>query len=157
MDFSKFDEKVNIADLKRDIEEAEKNAPTGDYPEIPDGSYIVSLVKLEIGETGPKSKVPGSPILKAQFKILEGEFAKQRIFYNKVLYGTKNDGNMINSAMGFLKDLDSGLDIIFESYSQFNDLVLDVAEEIDKEKLQYEITYKADAFNSVKIDEVYEA
>ena len=70
-------------------------------------------------------------MLAASFKILSGEFKNQRLFMNRVLYGTKNDGNMIKSAVGWLNTLESGVVVSFEGYKQFNQLVLDVAEAID--------------------------
>ena len=74
---------------------------------------------------------------------------------NRVLYGTKNDKNMIASAMGFLDKLDSGVPVSFTSYKQFAQLVLDIAEAIDG-KLEYAIDYDDTRFNSVSIDEVFE-
>ena len=73
---------------------------------------------------------------------------------NRVLYGTKNDGNMIQSVIGWLNKLESETPVVFESYSQFNDLVLDLAEEC--EGLGLEIEYDPDKFNSISINEVWE-
>ena len=74
---------------------------------------------------------------------------------NRVLYGTKNDKNMIASAMGFLDKLDSGIPVSFTSYKQFSQLVLDIAEAIDG-KLEYAVDYDDTRFNSISIDEVFE-
>lgn len=152
MDFSKFDEQVNIDQLKADAAEAEKNRGLGDFPEIPKGTYIVSVDSLEVGETKDQR-----PMLKGQFRIQEGEFEKSCLFYNRVLYGTKNDANMIASAVGFLKTLEPSDEvgpITFESYAAFADLVLDIAEDI--QGLQYEIEYDPKAFNSISIKDVFE-
>ena len=155
IDFSKFDNQINAEQLKTEIAEAAENG--GGYKEIPDGSYIVKLERLEIGETGPNSKGgAGRPMLKAMFRITEGEYANGCLFVNRVLYGTKNDAAMIASALGFLRSLDSGLDIAFESYSQFADLVLDVFEEV-ADALEYDITYEKDDFNQISIVDVFEA
>ena len=94
-------------------------------------------------------------MLAVSFKILSGEYKNQRIFMNRVLYGTKNDKNMIASAMGFLDKLDSGVPVSFTSYKQFAQLVLDIAEAIDG-KLEYAIDYDDTRFNSVSIDEVFD-
>ena len=80
------------------------------------------------------------------------------VFYYSVIYGTKNDGNMIASAIGFLNSLEPSEDvgpIVFQSYSQFADLLLDVAEDCADE-LEYKIKYDPDAFNSISIVEVFE-
>lgn len=151
MDFSKFDEQVNIEQLKNDIHEAEENGGGG-YKEVTEGTYVVKLESLELGETKD-----GRPMLKGMFRILEGEFKKSCLFYNRVLYGTKNDANMIASAVGFLKTLEPEVGpVTFESYSQFANLVLDIAEDVS-EALEYEIDYKPDAFNSISIKEVFDA
>lgn len=156
MDFSKFDEQVNLDQLKADAAEAAKNG-MGDYPEIEDGTYVGRFEKLELGETKD-----GRPMFKAMFRITEGEHAKSCLFMNRVIYGTKNDANMIGSVCGFLNNLDAcneegiPIDTSFESYSQFNDLIMDVAEAIDDMGLEYEIEYVKDAFNNISIKEVFD-
>lgn len=149
MDFSKFDKKVNAEELKKDIKEAEKNKPNGDYPEVKKGEYEVRFKSIEVKETKD-----GRPMLSACAQILEGEFEKSCIFMNRVLYGTKNDGNMINSAIGWLESLETDTVIEFEGYQDFADLVLDVAEEV--ENFEYLIKYDPKTFNSISIKEVYE-
>lgn len=152
MDFSKFDEQVDLEQLKKDAEEAAKNGG-GDFPEIPKGTYVGKFEKLEVGQTKD-----GRPMLKGQFRITEGEFEKSCLFYNRVLYGTKNDANMIASAVGFLATLEPSEEVgpvEFESYSQFADLVLDIMEDIDGE-LEYEVEYDPDGFQNISITDVFE-
>lgn len=148
IDFSKFDKEIDAKQLAEDVKEAAEN--NAQFEETPDGTYMCKVENLEIGETKD-----GRPMLKAMFRITEGEQKKRCLFVNRVLFGTKNDANMIASACGFLRSLDSGIDVSFESYSQFNDLVLDIFEEIEG-TLEYEVEYKKDAFNQVSIKEVFE-
>jgi len=124
----------------------------GDFPTIPAGKYEVKLESMEI--KGTKAD-PNRPMLAVSFKILSGEFKNQRLFMNRVLYGTKNDKNMIASAMGFLEKLDSGVPVSFTSYKQFAQLVLDVAEAIDG-TLEYAVDYDDSRFNSITVEEVFE-
>lgn len=150
VDFSKFDEQVNLEQLKKDAEEAAENG-IGDYPEVEDGTYVVKIESMELGETKDHR-----PMFKAMFRILDGDFKKSCLFMNRVVYGTKNDASMIGSVIGFLKNLDSEVQpIVFESYAQLSDLILDVMEDIDG-VLEYEIEYKKDAFNNISIKEVFE-
>lgn len=157
IDFSKFDSQVDTKKLASDVREAAENGG-GDFPTVPKGNYVVVPEKLELGETKDHR-----PMLKGQFRIKEDEngdttYKKQMLFYNRVLYGTKNDANMIASAVGFLKSLeptDEVGPIVFESYSQFAELVLDVMENIEN-FLEYLVEYDPDAFNSLHIVEVYE-
>lgn len=151
-DFSKFDKQVDLKQLQKDAAEIKKNGGTGDYPELPAGTYRVKVEKLEVGTTND-----GRPMLKAMFRIIEGQHKKQCIFFNRVLYGTKNDANMIASAEGWLETLEPSEDIgdvVFTGYSAFADLVMDIAEDISE--LEYEVEYDPDTFNSVTISEVYE-
>lgn len=156
MDFSAFDKQVDMKSLQEQVAEAEKNGGTGDYPEIPKGTYMVKLEKLELGATGPSK---GSrPMVKAMFRITEGEFKKHCLFMNRTIFGTKNDANAIASTVGFLKKLEPSEDVgpvVFQSYSQFADLLDDIMEDVDGE-LEYEVDYDPDAFNSISIKEVYE-
>lgn len=150
-DFSKFDSMVNFEELGKSIEEAKKN--TGDYPEVVNGTYRVKLVKLELGTTRDNR-----PMVKGQFKILEGQFKNMNLFYNRVIYGTQNDGNMIASVLQFLNSLEPSEDvgpIVFEKYSQFADLLLDVAEDCS-DALEYTVKYDSKAFNSIVIVEATE-
>lgn len=150
MDFSKFDKEVNLEQLKADAAEAAENG-LGDYPEVPDGTYVGKIETMELGETKD-----GRPMLKVMFRITEGEYEKSCLFMNRVVYGTKNDASMIGSVIGFLKTLDSEVQpIVFEGYAQLADLVLDIMEDIDG-VLEYEVEYKKDAFNNLSIKDVFE-
>ena len=152
MDFSKFDEQVDLEKLKADAEEIKKNGGTGDYPEIEAGVYHGKFEKLELGETKDHR-----PMLRAMFRITEAPHKNACLFLNRVLFGTKNDANMIASAIGWLESLEPSEDVgplVFESYAQFNDLVLDIAEDIAE--LEYDVKYDPDSFNSISIEEVYE-
>ena len=155
MDFSSFDKQVDLSQLRKDADEIKKNGGTGDYPEVPEGEYRVKLEKLELGST---SLAKGSrPMLRAMFRIVEGKYKKQCLFFNRVLYGTKNDANMIASAEGWLESLEPSEDvgdIVFESYSQFAELILDIGEDVAE--LEYDVSYTPDEFNPISIEEVYE-
>lgn len=152
MDFSKFDKEVDLDQLKKDADEIVKNGGTGDYPEIEAGTYHGKFEKLEIAETKD-----GRPMMKAMFRITEDPHKKQCLFMNRVLYGTKNDANMIASAIGWLESLEPSEDvgdIKFESFSQFNDLVLDIAEDISE--LEYDVEYDPNSFNTISVSAVFD-
>lgn len=157
MDFSKFDKLVDLDQLKKDADEAAKNG-VGNYPEIEDGTYIGKFEKLELGETKDDR-----PMFKAMFRITEGDHKKSCLFMNRVLYGTKNDASMIGNVSSFLAKLEAEdedgnpIDTSFESYGQFDEMIMDVAEAIDEMGLEYEIEYEKDAFNNISIVEVFDA
>lgn len=149
MDFSKFDSMVDTTKLAEDAAEISKNG--GTYKEIPAGMYHGKFEKLELGTTKD-----GRPMVKAMFRILEGDFKKSCLFMNRVIYGTKNDANMISSVVGWLMSLEPSEDIVveFTSYSQFNNLIMDIAEDISE--LEYDVYYDPEAFNNISIDSVYD-
>lgn len=149
MDFTKFDNAVDKNQLQKQIEEA-KNNPQGDYREVPAGTYNCKIEKMEI-----KATKDGRPMFSVMLRIMDGEFKKSCLFMNRVLYGTKNDGNMINSVMGWLKKLEPQTPVIFTSYSEFSELVLDIYDEL-ADVIELVVEYDPDAFNSLSVTDVYD-
>lgn len=143
--WEKFDEMIDTKALK---EEVEKAAEQGDFPEVPHGTYEVEIEKLELTES--KS---GKPMMTCWMKIIDGQYKGQRLFYNQVLHV----GFGIHKANEFLRSLESGLEVKFENFKQYNDLLMDIHEAID-EKLEYAVEYDQDkkGFNTFKIVEVFE-
>lgn len=171
IDFAALDKKVDFEELNKNIKEAEENGGTGNYEELPKGEYIVRIENMEIGETKD-----GRPMLKVMARVQEAVVEEARedndkaceffenykgkkkpcIFMNRVLYGTKNDGNMIASAVGWLNSLEpQDTTAVFESYSQFNDCILDIFEEIE-DAVEFHVVYDPDAFNSISIVAAYD-
>lgn len=150
--FSNLDKQIDFDELRKQTDEIKKNGGTGEYKEVPAGEYHGKFEKLEVGTTKD-----GRPMLKAMFRITDGELKKHCVFFNRVLYGTKNDANMIASAEGWLETLEPSEDIggvVFRGYDAFADLVMDIAEDISE--LEYDIDYDPDAFNNIEVIEVYE-
>lgn len=150
MNFENWDNKINEAELSKQIEEAKNNAPQTDK-EVPKGEYTVKIEKMEVAATKD-----GRPMFKVQCRILEGEFKKWCIFMNRVIAGTKNDANMIASVIGWLEKLESETAPVFKTYSQFSDCVLDIFEEV-ADAVELDVKYDPEAFNSITITEVFDA
>lgn len=145
IDFSKFDKQMDLEGLKHDIEDAKENG--GDFKEVPHGTYEVSINKLEL----TKSK-KGDPMVSVWFKILTGEYKGSLIFMNQVI----TQGFQVHICNEFLRSLDSGVDVEFESYSQYAELLMDIAEAIDGQ-LEYGLEYgERKGFNTFKITDVFE-
>lgn len=128
IDFKKFNQQFPADKMKADMKEAKENGGA----QLPDGEYTCKLEKMELGESSK-----GALMIKAQFRITKGDHKKQCIFKNCVLTGTKNDGFMMIKANEFLDSLDSGEDVVFEDWEQYNDLILDIAEAVQDDGLQY--------------------
>lgn len=145
MDFSKFDKIVDLEGLKNDIHEAEENG--GDYREVPYGDYEVVIAKLELGESKK-----GDPMVKVWFKIVFGEYKNCILFMNQVI----NQGFQIHIMDEFLRSLETDVEIAFESYSQYAEMLMDVFEAVDG-NLEFALKYgEKKGFNTFKITEVFE-
>lgn len=128
IDFGKFNKAFPADKMKEELKEAKENGGST----LPDGEYTCKLEKMELGESSK-----GALMIKAQFRITKGDHKKQCIFKNCVLTGTKNDGFVLLKANEFLDSLDSGEDVKFEDWEQYNDLILDIAEAIQDDGLIY--------------------
>ncbi len=123
--FEKFNSMIDVDGLKQDVETAASNS--GDFVEVPKGDYEVKVTKIELGETGEKSKTPGMPMLKVWFDILAGDFKGQKIFCNQLL----TSGFGIHKANELLNSFESGVTVHFENFVQYNDVICQVFNAID--------------------------
>jgi hypothetical protein len=121
IDFNKWNKEFGGEEAKKELEAAKsKNA---EYSEVPDGIYDCQMEKLELGETKD-----GRPMVKAQFRIVTGNHKKQCLFYNQVF----TRGFPQHKALEFLRSLQifDESEIDFDGdFEDFNDLLLDMAEE----------------------------
>lgn len=151
MDFEKFDEMVDLEGLKNDIAAASDG--NGERKDVPHGTYEVSIEKLELTTT----KMSGKPMLTCWFRVLsEGESLGQLIFMNQVV----TQGFQIHIANDFLKSIVVGADapvITFESFTQYAQLIADVAAFIDG-KFEYALQYSQNAkgYDVFEIEEIFE-
>lgn len=132
--FERFNSMFDIQGLKADVEAASSNDM--DFVEPPDGNYEVKVSKIELGQTGEKSKTPGMPMLKVWFDIIAGDFKGQKIFMNQML----TTGFGIHKANQLLKDLVSGVDVVFENFDQYHNMLEQVFNSIDGSG-EYELAY----------------
>lgn len=154
-DWSKFDKTVDTVALAADVEEVEANGGPGDYPEIPEGQYEVEVELMEM-VTSKK----GDPMLKIWFKILDGEFEGQRIFYHGVMqpqaeyFGLQTHRN--NKMLRALWDCEHD-DVKFTNFSEYADLVMDIHEDIDGQ-FEYLLSKEVDkkGYDVLKIVEIFE-
>lgn len=141
-DWGKFDESVDLNGLAEDVEEAEKNN-NDDRPEIPDGHYEVIINNMELGKSKIKDNGKGGdPMLKIQFRIVSGEYKNNLIFYNGVMQpSTSYFGFQTHNNNVILTALGDGEPIHFNSFSQYNNEILDLFDDItqDGDEWHYEL------------------
>ena len=147
IDFNKFSEAFPAEQMKRDMEEAKKNSE-----KLPEDTYRVTLDQMELAENKKQNLM-----LKAQFRIQTGKQKNKCIFVNQVLTGTKNDGFMMLKAKEFLESLDSGIDVSYENWEQFDALVADIAAAVQEDELSFDMEVTNDGdYQRYKILEVIE-
>ncbi|MFR4964027.1 MAG: DUF669 domain-containing protein [Streptococcus sp.] len=154
VDFSAFDNKVDLAALQKEVEEAKDS----DFGDVPDGKYIVGIEKMEIKLTKAQDKL----MFAVQCKIKEGEQKNRMIFFNRVISGNKNsenwnDGRAIKSVCTWVNELlgEDEEPVVFVNYQDFADQILDVFQSIQN-NIEVEVTYAAKNFNPIKIEEVFD-
>lgn len=145
VDYSKFDSMVDLDGLKNDIAEAKSG--NVEYKDVPHGTYEVEVEKMELTESKK-----GDPMVTIWFRIINGEFEGSILFMNRVI--TK--GFQIHIVNELLRSMKSGLDVDFESYSQYANLLMDIHERIDGNR-EFALEYgEKKGFNTFRIAEVYD-
>lgn len=147
VDFSKFDKAVDLDGLKEDVNKAKENGG-GTREEVPAGNYEVKVDKIELVESKK-----GDPMVSIWFRILAGDFEKSVLFFNQVI----TQGFQIHIVNELLRSMDTGVDVEFESYSQYGQLLMDIAEAVDG-KLEYGLKYgeNKQGFKTFEITDVFE-
>ena len=146
--FEKWNQSADLTGLKADIESAKESGDNREYEKVPHGQYEVKLDKLEL-----KATKKGDPMVSAWFTILEGKYKKSKLFMNQVI----TQGFQIHIVNEFLRSMGTDLNIEFVDYKQYADLLLDVAEECDTNKLEFALKYEDNkGYDKFTITEVFE-
>lgn len=146
MDFSKFDSMFNLEGLKEDIKAAaDRNT---ERVEVPDGQYECKIDKMEM-----KESKTGNPMISIWYRIVAGDFKNSVLFQNQTIH----TGFGLHTAKKTLSDMDTGLSIDFESFSQFASLIESVKEAIETQGLEYAVKYTTtkNDFKNFEITEVF--
>lgn len=153
--FDKWDKEIDTEGLQKDVEEAAKNG--GNFKEVPPDTYEVCVDKMEL-----VASKKGDPMVSIRFKIVAGEFKNSRIFYNQVVQN--GTGIHFNNELLRSMDLDCVHAIednggkLFKTYKQYAALLMDAAEEIDTNKLTFQLEYGEgkNGFHTYNISDVFE-
>ena len=147
--WEKWDKKIDTAGLKNDVKKAADNKQ--EYREVPKGKYEVKITKMELKAT----KKADEPMLSCWLKVINGAQKGQYIFYNQML----TTGFGIHMANEFLRSLESGVEVSFDNFKQFNDMIMDIAEAIESEGLEYVLEYGENdkGFKTYRIEDVFSA
>ena len=144
--FEKWNSNIDLAGLQQDIKDAQDN--NKEFETVPHGEYEVKLDKLEL-----KATKKGDPMVSAWFTILEGKYKNSKLFMNQVV----TQGFQIHIVNEFLRSMKTDIDVDFEDYKQYADLLLDVAEFCDENNLEFAIKYEDNkGYDKFTITEVFE-
>ena len=144
--FEKWNSNIDLAGLQQDIKDARDN--NKEFKAVPHGEYEVKLDKLEL-----KATKKGDPMVSAWFTILEGKYKNSKLFMNQVV----TQGFQIHIVNEFLRSMKTDIDVDFEDYKQYADLLLDVAEFCDANNLEFAIKYEDNkGYDKFTITEVFE-
>lgn len=148
MDFDKWNEEFGGEEAVKALKEAQQN--NKEYEEVPDGIYICKLEKLELGESKK-----GAPMIKGMFRILEGKHKKQCLFINQVF----TRGFPQHKGLEFLRSLQvyDASEIDFDgNFKDFNDLLMDIAEE--SEGMRFEVQKSMDGdYTRLDVKDAFDA
>ena len=144
--FAKFDKQFDVKGLKEDLKSVSTN--TADYKEVPFGTYEVAIEKLELVES--KS---GKPMVSCWMRVLEGEYKNSMLFMNQVIHAAFG----LHMANEFLRSLGTALEVTFDNFSQYHNLLLNIHEAIDG-NFEYAVEYgeTSKGFSTFKITDVFE-
>lgn len=145
IDFAKWNAEFGGQQAVEDLKKAKAN----EYTEVPDGTYVCKLEKLELGESKK-----GQPMIKGMFRILQGQHKKQCLFVNQVF----TRGFPQHKGLEFLRSLNvfDAAEIDFDGdFEAFADLLLDIAEEA--EQLTFEVQKSQDGeYTRIEVLDSYE-
>lgn len=135
--FAKFNEMFDAKQLKEDVENASHPV---ERVEIPFGDYEVAISKLELGENEYEdSPSYGCPQVTVCFKIVTGQYKGQRLFWSTNIFGQYAHLS-IKNINEFLESLDSGIDIRFEDFKQYAEMLKAIFDEIS-ERYEYQLAF----------------
>ena len=149
MDFTKFNNLVDLDGLKKDAAEAANNS--FDDSEVPYGKYEVKLEKLELVPC-KSEKNKGMPMVSAWFRIISGDQKNRLIFLNQLV----TQGFQIHLMKEFLDSMDSGCDITFEDYNQFGNLLMDITEASSNTGFVLDYYENKKGYKAYEIEEVFD-
>lgn len=145
--WDKFDQAIDTKGLQEDVKEAAVNG-AGSFKEVPHGEYEVEVNKMEL-----VASKKGDPMVTIWFKVVSGEYKGSLIFFNQVI----TQGFQIHIANELLRSMDTEIDVQFETYKQYGEMIMDIAEAVDG-NLEFALKYgkgKKD-FSTYEITEVFE-
>ena len=143
----RFNSKVNLEEIRKELA---ANSNGTNREQVPSGIYEVKVEKMELRPTKKED-----PMLSIWFRILDGKYKNQCVFFNRVLTTGKN----ISFATSLLKSFKTDTVVEFEDFVQFNDVIGQVFEAINRKKYEFalKLTKQDNGFDDYEIADVFQA
>ncbi len=145
--FDQFDKEFDSKALRDEVKEVEEK--TSSCEKIPVGEYPGYIVSMELKATKERQE----PMVAIQYKIIDGEY-KNRILYINFVITKKYPIHKCNT---FLRALGSSVEVDFKTYGEYNTVIENVFDEIDKGQYEYDLKYtlRDDKWDEYEIVAVY--
>lgn len=147
MDWSRFDNNEALDSLRKELEAMADDGNGGARKEVPVGEYEVTITKIAMKES--KS---GKPMVSIWMKIVNGAYKGQLIFYNQLI----NTAFGIHLVKQFFVPFNLPDKIMFESYEQFEKMLITVAEET--KDIEFALSYNINdkGYNEFKVTQIFD-
>lgn len=151
MDFNQFDQLIDLQQMKAELEEVKAATPTQaktEFEPIPYGEYVVKIERLYLTMSSTNK-----PMLKVQFRIVEGTHKNKCLFMNQLV----DQPFKIHLVNTFLTSLDTGHEVYFDSYSQYAGLIDTIFSSV-LDQLEFDLDYSKNdrGYDVYKVTGVYE-
>lgn len=153
--YDRWDREIDTTALQNDVDRGARNR--GTYRDVPAGTYEVKVEKMEL-----IASKKGDPMVSIWFRVVAGQYRNNRIFYNQVIktpFGLKNNNNLLKAMeLRTIAKTEQEQGKLFKSFSQYANLLMDCAEEIDSGKLTFQLEYGENdkGFHTFEIADVFE-
>lgn len=144
--FDEFDKAYDSKSMKEEVKEAAANSK--DFDEIKPGTYPVYIKEMEV-----KASKNNEPMLAAQLKITDGDNKGQIMF----VYFMLTKPFLIHKCNEFLRSLDTDINVEFDSYGQYADMVEDIYNYTEKHEMDFDVEYslRDGKYSEYKVKAVY--
>ena len=109
------------------------------FEDVPDGTYLCNVLSMELGQ----SNRTGMPMVKTQFKIIDGEYANRRMFSNRLvlrsLDKSTDDSFLIHLCNEFLESFHVVDAVKLENLAQYEATVDYIAGSICTPVVAYQV------------------
>lgn len=147
--FDEFDKAYDSKSMKEEVKEAAAKAKeNGDFKDITPGTYQCFIKEMEL-----KASKNNEPMVAMQLKITDGEFKNQIMF----VYFMLTKPFLIHKCNEFLRSLETGIDVDFDNYGQYADVVADIFKysEDHEMDLDVEMSLRDGKYKEYKVKGVY--